>query len=84
MVRSATIFSCTIILLSGDGVCKSKLSNALQRLESKPSDYTQEELIGLMTALGYELKASGGSRRKFIQAEMKATLFLHQPHRKMF
>ena len=33
-----------------------------------------------MTQLGYELKTSGGSSRKFIHAETRATLMIHEPH----
>ena len=58
----------------------SKVTKALERLQAKPSDFTWEELRGLMIALGYELKTSGGSGRKFIHGETRATLFLHEPH----
>lgn len=33
-----------------------------------------------MIALGYEMKTSGGSGRKFLDPVSKALLFLHEPH----
>ena len=47
---------------------------------SAGSDFTWNELTRLMTALGFEMKTTGGSGRKFIEPETKATLFLHEPH----
>ena len=58
----------------------SKLQKAIDRILSKPSDYAWVELAFLMKAFGYELKTSGGSARKFIHPETRATLFMHQPH----
>lgn len=58
----------------------SKLQKAVARLLSKPADYTWDELLSLMTALGYELRTSGGSGRKFFDPETKALFFLHEPH----
>jgi hypothetical protein len=58
----------------------SKLQKAVARLLAKPMDYTWEELLALMTALGFELRTSGGSGRKFLDPTTKATFFLHEPH----
>ena len=58
----------------------SKHQKALQRLLLRPVDFTWEELRSLMEFFDYELKKTGGSGRKFIHPETKATLFLHQPH----
>ncbi|MGC2161714.1 MAG: type II toxin-antitoxin system HicA family toxin [Silvibacterium sp.] len=58
----------------------SKRQKAIDRLLSRPSDYEWAELAFLMEAFGYELKTSGGSARKFIHRETRATLFMHQPH----
>jgi hypothetical protein len=33
-----------------------------------------------MGALGYELRTSGGSGRKFFDPSTKTLLFLHEPH----
>jgi hypothetical protein len=58
----------------------SKLQKAIARLLAKPADYTWEELLSLMAALGYELRTSGGSGRKFYDPVSKALFFLHEPH----
>jgi len=58
----------------------SKLQKAIERLHTKPIDYTWDELLSLMIALGYELRTSGGSGRKFFDPATKALFFLHQPH----
>jgi HicA toxin of bacterial toxin-antitoxin, len=58
----------------------SKREKAVSRLLSRPSDFGWDELRALMESFGYELKATGGSGRKFIDAKTKATLFLHEPH----
>jgi hypothetical protein len=33
-----------------------------------------------MTALGYELRTTGGSGRKFIDPSTGAAMFMHEPH----
>jgi hypothetical protein len=38
------------------------------------------ELVQLMGALGFELKTSGGSGRKFFEPSTGSVLFLHEPH----
>ena len=58
----------------------SKHEKALQRLLSKPKDYTWTELVSLMSGLGCEMERSSGSGRKFINPETEATLFIHEPH----
>jgi hypothetical protein len=58
----------------------SKRDKAVARLLSKPKDFTWEELVTVMMACGYEVKTTGGSGRKFIHPESKATLYMHQPH----
>lgn len=58
----------------------SKLDKAIARLLSKPVDFTWRELQTVMTALGYELRTTGGSGRKFIDPATGAALFMHEPH----
>jgi hypothetical protein len=58
----------------------SKAQKAIARLLGKPADYTWDEMSSLMIALGYELRTSGGSGRKFYDPATKALLFLHEPH----
>jgi len=38
-----------------------------------------DELSALMIALGYELRTSSGSGKKFFDPETKALFFLHEP-----
>jgi len=56
----------------------SKHEKALQRLLSKPADFTWGELKSLMQAFDYELKVTGGSGRKFVRPE--AVFMIHEPH----
>ena len=58
----------------------SKHEKALRRLASKPKDYSWQELVGLMTGLGFNLEKAGGSGRKFVRTETGAILFIHEPH----
>ena len=52
----------------------------LRRLLSKPTDFTWSELTTLMTGLSFILEKAGGSGRKFVHPETRATLFIHEPH----
>jgi predicted RNA binding protein YcfA (HicA-like mRNA interferase family) len=58
----------------------STFEKSMSRLLSKPTDFSWQELITLMNALGFELRTTGGSGRKFIRPETGATLFIHEPH----
>jgi hypothetical protein len=58
----------------------SKLQKAVTRLLARPADYTWDELLSLMVALGFELRTSGGSGRKFYDPATKALFFMHEPH----
>jgi hypothetical protein len=58
----------------------SRLMKAVARLLAKPVDYTWDELLSLMIALGYELRTSGGSGRKFFDPASKTLFFMHEPH----
>jgi hypothetical protein len=60
----------------------SKTEKLLQRLLSIPKDFTWEELVKLLAYFGFEeLKTgkTGGSRRKFADAQKKV-IILHKPH----
>jgi predicted RNA binding protein YcfA (HicA-like mRNA interferase family) len=57
-----------------------KHQKVVARLLAKPSDFEWRELKVLMETFGYELKTTGGSGRKFIHPETRATLFLHESH----
>lgn len=54
----------------------------IARFKSRPKDFSWDELVRLLTALGYrEVKTgkSGGSRRKFVH-DSAPTIALHKPH----
>jgi hypothetical protein len=57
----------------------SKHEKALQRLLSKPADFTWGELRSLMETFNYQLKKTGGSGKKFIHSTTSAALFMHEP-----
>ena len=59
----------------------SKLEKLKQRLRELPKDFTYDELVSLLIALGYELDNKGktsGSRVKFIKGD--TPIILHKPH----
>ncbi|BAU63259.1 hypothetical protein STA3757_06190 [Stanieria sp. NIES-3757] len=54
----------------------------IQRLKSKPKDFTWSELTSLLTRLGFmEVKTgkTGGSRARFINSN-NVVITLHKPH----
>jgi hypothetical protein len=60
----------------------SKIQKLIDRLLSRPTDFTWNELQRLLQFFGYmELKGgkTGGSRRKFVN-ESKHVISLHKPH----
>ncbi len=60
----------------------SKIEKLLARLLSRPSDFTWDELVKLLSHFGYiEIKKgkTGGSRRKFSD-DNKHIISLHKPH----
>jgi len=58
----------------------SKHEKLLRRLLTKPADFEWSELKAIMQHLGFELKTTGGSGRKFIHPETRAAHFIHEPH----
>ena len=59
-----------------------KKNKLVEKLLSKPADFTWEELIKVLSHFGYkELKKgkTGGSRRKFAD-ETNHIISLHKPH----
>lgn len=61
-----------------------KIEKLIERLLSKPNDFTWEELTKVLGHYGYcELKKgkTGGSRRKFVD-ETNNIISLHKPHPK--
>lgn len=61
-----------------------KIEKLIERLLSKPTDFTWEELIKILGHFGYsELSKgkTGGSRRKFANS-INGIISLHKPHPK--
>lgn len=61
----------------------SRKEKLIQRLCSRPKDFTWDELQRLLESLDYNLVKqgkTGGSRRRFVHDEA-ATVTLHKPHR---
>jgi predicted RNA binding protein YcfA (HicA-like mRNA interferase family) len=60
----------------------SKFQKALDRLKSKPRDFTWRELQTIMSHFGYQELRGGGSRRKFMNPKTRISVSLHEPHPK--
>ena len=60
----------------------SKFQKALDRLKSKPRDFTWRELQKIMSHFGYQELRGGGSRRKFMNPKTRISVSLHEPHPK--
>ncbi|MBI5675710.1 MAG: type II toxin-antitoxin system HicA family toxin [Nitrospirae bacterium] len=58
----------------------SKKAKLLERLFSKPTDFTWEELKTLLSGFGYKEIRGRGSRIKFYNAESNSLINLHKPH----
>ena len=59
----------------------SKTEKLVEKLKTKPKDFTWAELQKVLTHFGYEEKSGKGSRRKFINKEGNI-ISLHEPHPK--
>lgn len=60
-----------------------KLEKQIERLMSKPKDYTFSEAHTLLIAMGYELSTKGktsGSRVKYYRPSDERLILLHKPH----
>lgn len=81
----ATIFGLRVTLekvKDEDNKPMSRNEKLLQRLLAQPKDFTWDELVTVLSFLGYsESKTgkTGGSRRKFADAENRI-ISLHKPH----
>ncbi|MEZ8853500.1 type II toxin-antitoxin system HicA family toxin [Vibrio cyclitrophicus] len=58
----------------------SRQEKLLQRLLSKPKNFTWDELKKLLGLYNYQLINGNGSRRKFIHKDSKQVISLHEPH----
>ena len=61
----------------------SKKDKLLEKLKSKPKDFTYDELLKLLLGFGFELDDKGktsGSRVAFYHKESLLIIRLHKPH----
>ena len=58
----------------------SKINKLMLRLKSKPKDFTWEELVGLLTKLGFTELQGNGSRVKFYRRDIDRVIHMHKPH----
>lgn len=61
----------------------SKKEKLLERLQSRPRDFTYDELATLLLGLGYSQSSSGrtsGSATKFTNSKTLSIINLHRPH----
>ena len=52
----------------------------LNRLLSRPKDFTYNELLRLLSNEGYKEQQGSGSRVVFFNEELKHNIKLHKPH----
>lgn len=60
----------------------SKVEKIIEKLKSKPKDFTWDEMIKVLNCFGFEQMAqgkTGGSRRKLMNGN-KQIISLHEPH----
>lgn len=59
----------------------SKKDKLINRLLKKPKDFTFDEMVSLLSYLGYELKQGRtGSGVKFIKRDSNEVINFHNPH----
>ena len=58
----------------------SKRDKLIQRLLSKPSDFTWDEVTAVMGACNFRMHKKSGSARTFVHATTKTIVRLHEPH----
>ena len=58
----------------------SKKDKLIERLKSKPTDFTWNELNSLLSKLGFVELQGSGSRVKFYNEEIDILIRLHKPH----
>lgn len=57
------------------------MSKKINKLLKKPKNFTFEEMVSLLSYLGYDLKQSGtGSGVKFIKIDSSEVINFHKPH----
>jgi hypothetical protein len=59
----------------------SKKDKLIEKLLAKPKDFTFDEMVSLLSYLGYDLKQGGtGSGVKFIKEGSSEVINFHKPH----
>lgn len=62
----------------------SQINKLIDKLKTKPKDFTFEELANILKYFGYKIDNKGktsGSRVRFIH-ELKPPILLHKPHKR--
>ncbi len=58
----------------------SKLDKLIQKMSNKNATWTWNELVSLLTKLGYEKVEGAGSRVKFDNGNIDHLINMHKPH----
>ena len=58
----------------------SNLLKAIERLKSRPTDYSWSEAIVLLRLLGFVEQSGRGSRVRFVHSVTNMRIHLHRPH----
>ena len=58
----------------------SKKTKLIDKLRSKPSDFTWDEATKLMGLCNFDMKNRKGSARMFVHRANKTKVRLHEPH----
>ena len=58
----------------------SKFEKVLQKLLSRPKDFSYAELQKVLRGFGYEEKQGSGSRVVFVNERLQHKIKLHKPH----
>ena len=61
-------------------IVMSKKEKLLIKLFDRKKDFTWDELVALLTGLGYNLLQGDGSRVKFFNQDLDSLIILHKPH----
>jgi len=58
----------------------SKIKKALAKIQSKPTNFTWNDLVRIMLYFGYQQLEGSGSRVKFYHQKKDTLLNIHKPH----
>ena len=60
----------------------SQSAKLLKRFPGKPKDFTWDEIVTLLSSLGYDVVPNDGSSRKFHNKLKDSVICMHEPHPK--